>query len=396
MRVALISPVYPSPKAGFFPGIERYAQGLSGALLKRGVEVKLVTSFWNGGGRREVVGGLEIHRVGDLSARVGRIGRVLDLHYYTLGRSILREREDVILWSDVVHTLMPLSCAGEVRELRPLVSHFHHPAGIEGLLDILYVPFHHRIERSTYRNSDAVVVQSNYGAEALSKLFGVDRSKVHVCYCGVDVEEFSPRVGREGGGRINLLFVGVLEKRKGLEYLLLAMKRILEREPRARLAVVGGGPRRRALEELAKGLGISGSVSFEGFVPEERLRLLYGSADIFVFPSLMEGFGMVLAEAMACGLPIVACRASAIPEVVGEAGVLVEPRSPGAIAEAVLMLIKDEELRARLGREAGRRARERFTWDRVAERVIRVYERVMESSRARASSAPWRGTGVHA
>lgn len=96
----------------------------------------------------------------------------------------------------------------------------------------------------------------------------------------------------------------------------------------------------------------------------------YSDAGIFVLPSLKEGFGQVLLEAIACGLPIISTNTSAIPEVVGDAGILVEPRNSQALVEAIINLIENEEL----GKNGRKRVEENFTWEKVAERVEEVYE----------------------
>lgn len=98
----------------------------------------------------------------------------------------------------------------------------------------------------------------------------------------------------------------------------------------------------------------------------------YSDAGIFVLPSLKEGFGQVLLEAIACGLPIISTNTSAIPEVVGDAGILVEPRNSQALVEAIINLIENEEL----GKNGRKRVEENFTWEKVAERVEEVYEGV--------------------
>jgi len=312
----------------------------------------------------------------ELSARSNELAKKieqLDLHYYTLGKNMLKRCKEVILWSNVVHTLMPLSCSKEIRKLKPLVSHFHHPVGIERPRDLLHVPMHHLIEKSTYTNSDLVIAQSWYGARKVSELFGLDQSKVRICYCGVDIERFSYRKKQANGDDVNLLFVGVLERRKGVEYALYALRHILKKYDKVKLTVVGNGPEEKRLKKLANELGILNHVEFKGFISGEQLSSNYNNADIFIFPSLVEGFGMALAEATACGLPVITSNISAIPEVVGDAGILVEPRSSEAIANAILKLIKDEDLRVELGKKARKRIKENFTWGKVTERIAGVY-----------------------
>lgn len=137
------------------------------------------------------------------------------------------------------------------------------------------------------------------------------------------------------------MYVGPLIQRKGIEYLIKAMPGIISECGKTILLIVGEG-NQEYLEKIAISLNVSDSVVFEGFVPEDKLSMYYNSCDIFVLPSLQEGFGMVMAEAMACGKPVIATNTSAIPEVLGDAGLTVPPRDSRALSEAVITLLKDK------------------------------------------------------
>jgi glycosyltransferase involved in cell wall biosynthesis len=132
---------------------------------------------------------------------------------------------------------------------------------------------------------------------------------------------------------------------------------------------------------MAQSLGIADAVDFLGYVDDPadvELPRLYAAADVFVLPSLREGFGFVLLEAMASGLPIVASNASAIPEVVGDAGILVPAQDAGALAKALARLIADPEGREEIGRRGRQRVEERYTWDKTVDRVLSVYEEAID------------------
>jgi glycosyltransferase involved in cell wall biosynthesis len=167
---------------------------------------------------------------------------------------------------------------------------------------------------------------------------------------------------------VRILSVARQYPRKNTGALVRAFARLRRSVPGARLRVVGGGPRLPALRELAADLGLGGAATFLGEVEDaDRVRAEYRRADLFCLPSLQEGFGIVFLEAMAAGLPIVAGRTAAVPEVVphGEVGLLVSPRDEAALAVALERLAREPETRRAMGR-AGRERVRRFTWEEVA------------------------------
>ena len=134
-----------------------------------------------------------------------------------------------------------------------------------------------------------------------------------------------------------------------------------------------------AYRALATTLGVDSHVQFRGFIEHGKLPDHYANADLFVLPSKMEAFGLVLAEAMASGLPVVSTRVGGIPEVVeeGVTGLLVPPNDPPALAEAIIDLLDDRDRMRAMGVRGRERVREHFTWDKVAERVVGFYEEIL-------------------
>ncbi len=204
---------------------------------------------------------------------------------------------------------------------------------------------------------------------------------------GIDVEHFSPRVPpfeEYRDGKINLLFVGRIEKRKGLEYLLKAYKLIKPDCPECRLIVVGPGTRLRNKYEkdvIESGLP---DVVFTGSVSYDALARYYSTADIFCAPATgHESFGIVLLEAMAAGKPVVASSISGYASVIshGIDGILVPPKQEVSLARALADLMRDSALRQQLG-EKGRVRSADFSWEQVSNRVMEYYTRVLLSSTA--------------
>jgi len=177
--------------------------------------------------------------------------------------------------------------------------------------------------------------------------------------------------------------------KKGLTYLLEALPRILERQPRAVLAIAGYGDLRAELERRAAELGVASSVRFPGQIERQRAASYIGAADVYAVPSIrdqkgnVDGLPNALLEGMAAARPIVASRVAGIPDVIvdGVHGLLVPERDPGALAGAVARLLGDRDLARRLGAAARRRVLEDLTWDQTAARFEAVYQRALRADR---------------
>ncbi len=232
------------------------------------------------------------------------------------------------------------------------------------------------LERENARSADRVLVPSTYSAGIVTEVYGIPEDRIAIVPEPIDLSvweellaERTPRPGRP-----TILSVARQYPRKDTATLLRALPRVREALPDLHLHLVGGGPELPTLVELAASLLPPGTVTFHGAVPEDDLvRRRYMKAHLFCLPSRQEGFGIVFLEAMAAGLPIVAARAGAVPEVVphGEVGWLVEPEDPPALAEALLALLRDPGERRRMG-DAGRRRVRDFDLTRVALAFLRA------------------------
>jgi glycosyltransferase involved in cell wall biosynthesis len=234
------------------------------------------------------------------------------------------------------------------------------------------------------RDAAFVVCVSDYGRAQLMAL--VDEAhwgKIHVVHCGVDVDEFAaPASGPNGAagapqGSLRLLTVGRLVAVKGHGVLVEAVARLAGENVDVVATVVGDGPRRAELEALARDLGVADRVRFAGRVGQDDIRRFYAEADVFCLPSFAEGLPVVLLEAMASGVPVVASRITGIPELVehGTSGLLVPPGRPDRLADALRDLSSDPARRRALAGAARRRVSEDFDVTACAERLREVMAR---------------------
>ena len=236
-------------------------------------------------------------------------------------------------------------------------------------------------EEKAIAHADHRFVVSKHWQKMLKDEYGYDSI---ISYNGLDIGDFSQLPVRKGRDP-TVLFVGGLEPRKGLEYLLHAMEYVIDALPSARLIAVGktgfrGTDEWSWFSKLADRLGISGRMEFTESVDQETLLRFYSECDVLVLPSKTEGWGLSLMEAMACGKPVVASKAGGIPELVrdGTDGILVRPGDVRGLADSIIKLLSDPDLRTEMGKEGMRRVRE-FSWDETAKVVLKEYEAALHS-----------------
>ena len=241
-----------------------------------------------------------------------------------------------------------------------------------------------------FRVVDAVIAVSK-ATKKLALNVGAPTNKVTVIYNTVDETIFAPKskalcrqkLGLPRDTKI-ILFVGNLIPRKGAEYLIKALPMILTKIPNTLLVIVGDGPQRDELEQLVKELDLELNVIFTGRIPTEKLCLYYGAADIFVLPSLHEGHPMVLLEAMASGLPVIATKVSGSMETVIHSvnGYLVEPRDIYQLAESIIKVLGNEKQIHEFGKASLRIYKKRFSEEKQIRELAKVYLRVLKRKSA--------------
>ncbi len=214
--------------------------------------------------------------------------------------------------------------------------------------------------------ADAITVLSEHAKKEAITCTSIPRDKLHVVYAGVDLDRHFP-LRKEPHKKLRIGYFGGLDGRKNVGLLVESFRRIVESRNDVELHVGGGGKNLEPFREM----GMKNAV-FHGRIDEHRKNEFLNSLDIFVFPSLIEGFGLPPLEAMACGVPVVVSNSSSLPEVVGDAGILVQP-TVDRMTKGITTLLDDASLRKRLARRGLEQAK-RFTWEKCAAQMRGVYE----------------------
>ena len=280
----------------------------------------------------------------------------------------------------------------------PVIATIHHPLPIDRQADLeqakglrerwriqKFYSFM-RMQAFVSRRLERIITVSQSAAQKTELFFKVPADKLREVYNGIDAQMYSrnEEVSRHRNG---LIMVGNTDDRKkGVLYLLKALQ--LLREDGIKLTIVDDAERHSSYADdvgplpsyglkLVKSLNLDGMVKFTGRLTREELAQHYSAARIAVVPSLYEGFGLPAAEAMACGTPIIATTGGALPEVVGDAGILVPPERADALAVAIKQLLNDKQAQERFSEAGRKRVQEKFNWEQAARKTLEVYQEVL-------------------
>jgi len=241
--------------------------------------------------------------------------------------------------------------------------------------------------RQTALRARKTITVSEFSARELMDLYGLKREHIRVIPNGVS-EDFSPRQDNQAMAELRkrigltaeryILFIGGADPRKNHQKFLEAAE-MVRKKLGQRMVVLVGSPIHPFgnYEETTRRRSLTEKVLCPGRLPMSDLQLLYSSTDLFVFPSLYEGFGMPVLEAMACGAPVLTSDSTALAEVAGDAAVLVDPQDARALGEAMVRALEDEPLRADLKGKGFARAKQ-FSWEQVAAKTVALYQELCE------------------
>ena len=358
-------------------GLSRYSSGLVSALVAGGDQSRLLVT---GSNRVEAMsGGMAIPFA---SREAGTLARMRGSRE-EFARQLAAFDPDVSTFHFAMYARLSL---GLVRD-RPWVCHFHGPwameSGAEGLMKIGVAAKSYFIEKPVYRAAPRLVTLSKFFADILRDSFGVPESRIRIVPGGFDPTPFAKAPLKDVAkglldlppNRPLLVCVRRLTHRMGLENLIDAMAIVRREYPDILLAIAGKGPIAGELAKRIEERGLRGNVRMMGFVPDEVLPALYSAAEFSVVPTVsLEGFGLIVAESLACGTPVIATRAGALPE-------LLESFAPQLLATtpapADLARVIDSALRGTIGLpkpEACRVHARRWSWEEVVPKLKKVYK----------------------
>jgi len=237
-------------------------------------------------------------------------------------------------------------------------------------------------------NTDLITTNSTHTDLLVQKCLSSAASNTFVIPMGINIPDFlNNRKSSSDNCRKEILYVGRLIFWKGVQILIEAFSQILKTQYDCILIIVGDGPIKGDLEELAYNLHISSSVSFSGNISQKDLNYRYSKANVFVLPSInymeqTEGLGVVLLEAMASGVPVIGSNIGGIPDIIKNEinGLLVPPGDPEALASAIMKILNNPELAEKFAQEGLRTVQERFSWDKISDQFIEIYQEVLHES----------------
>jgi glycosyltransferase involved in cell wall biosynthesis len=359
MKIAIIVSRFPPKWPG---GTEIATYNLAKHLAKRGHEIHVITSHDEGFPKIDKADGFFIHRIS--WSRIRIIGIFSFLVKFFL--EIRKIKPDIVQVQDIEMGI----AAWLPKKILKI------PYVVWGRGDDVYKlnRFGRIRTRLILKNAEAIIALTENMQINLKNIYNTD---IYIIPNGINLEEYNDITtfsDRKTGSK-NILFVGRLRPVKGIQYLITSMKKIHEEIQDARLLLVGeNSQEKEGLTALSIQLGIQNCVQFVGMVPHEKVKMFMQQADVFVLPSLSEGFPNVILEAMACGLPVIASRVGGIPDIIINAtnGYLVEVKDSNDLANKILLLLSDDTLRKKIS-DNNRDLVKKYSWENVTIELEKIY-----------------------
>jgi len=373
-----------------FGGIARHVHDLSTSLARQGISVTVVTAGTANADPVEESGGLIVHRVSPANpAPLDFAGQVLQLNLNLLERVLALVRDGQSFELVQAHDWVTAYAAKAIKHGLdlPLIATIH--ATEWGRNNGLHNNLQRYISNAEWwlcYEAWRVICCSRYMADELAKIFQLPQDKLRPIPNGVFPEEFSAgpippgfRAQYAAADEKIIFHVGRLVREKGLDALLEAMPRVLDWYPRAKLVIAGRGGHEPELKEHARRLGIYQRIYFTGYLDDNARNLLYRLADVVVFPSLYEPFGIVALEAMSAGAPPVVSDTGGLSEVVihGRNGLKAQTGNARSLAENILWMLRHPDRVAGMRGHAMEDVRRLYDWVDIASQTKRVYAEVL-------------------
>ncbi len=388
--IVFITYEYP-PQIG---GEAAYTSGLTSALCNLGndIDITIITTTPEKRQSAERNGNLEIIR---LPTRT--FPKMF--HFRIKAKKVLETLEKKI---DIIHNTSDYNgiVIPAPGKKIPVIATIHHPYLQEkkiyransNYIDYFKYTLNRNIDylefncRHLCKEADKLIAVSNYTAKSIMAEYGISSNKISVIPNAVDIDKFNPEInGTDIRKKLNLgnekiiLFVGRLDFQKGIEFLISAFSEVIKDFPDVKLIVVGDGPLKNRIKYIIYEHDLSKSVFLMGHATDEDLPKIYAASDLFVVPSLMEGFGIVYIEAMSCGKACIGTSIGGVEDVIvnGYTGILVPPANSDAISQAIKTLLSDESMLKKFGKEGRKWVLKNFTWGKVASQTLRVYSEAL-------------------
>ncbi len=313
---------------------------------------------------------------------------------YTFGRRAVKYLKQHGHNYDLVHDNQSLSYGMlQLQEMGiPLVTTVHHPITNDLRIALKAArSWHERLlirrwhsflnmQKKVVKKLHNIVTVSDCSRQDIAADFGIQPAGISLVHNGIDIDEFRPLPDIARRPRMLMATASADAPLKGLRYLLEAYARLLANYPDLELLLVSKPLPGGKTERLVKSLGIADKVKFVNGISTQQMVRYYAEATIAVVPSVYEGFGLPAGEAMACGVPVISSDGGALPEVVGDAGVIVPVKSVKALGQAIAQLLEDPERRAQLSMAGRARIAEEFCWQVCAKQMTQYYEQVLKDA----------------
>jgi glycosyltransferase involved in cell wall biosynthesis len=292
---------------------------------------------------------------------------------------------------DIVHDNQCLSYGiGRLaQKVMPTIATIHHPITVDQQEDYKvtrtlfqkYRVFRWysfiRMQMKVARKFSHIVTVSEFTKKDIAKEFSLDENRFHVVHNGINNEYFYP-VQNDSRPEHSIIVTNSADTPlKGLNFLLEAVAQIRKKQP-VKLTVIGQPKKNGIIENLVDKLGVGDIVHFTGRIANEEFADYYSKATVAVVPSLYEGFGIPAAEAMACGVPLITTSGGALPEVVGDAGIIVPPSDSGALAREIMFLFNHPDQRKKMAQAGIERVSSIFNWSKAAGEMVEVYREAID------------------
>lgn len=376
MRILIVSDFFVPHYTG---GGERRYFEIGKRLVKRGWEVDVICMKIKGVKEKEDIKGLKVHHIGPVITDPPKRSLLNFLHFILAAIFWILSHDYDIIDAQTYAPLLPAFIASRIKRT-PMIATIHDVSSTFSDQWIQSSKIAKLAEKILLKLPyDKIVTVSNATKEALVKDYRIKPERIQVIYNGVDLS----LIDSIKASRLpyTLIFVGRLAPHKHVDHLLKIVKELKNEIPNIKLKIIGDGIEKNRLLKLVKDYKIQDRVTFYTNLKYADVIYHMKESSILVLPSTREGFGMVLAEANACKMPVIAYKSGGVVEVIkdGENGFLVEPLDIESLKEKIRILLFNEELQRNLGKNGRKKVEKKFVWDKIVNMILKVYKQLLET-----------------